>query len=1054
MPDTVVPGHAWPARRRAWGMIMVAIIAAVAMIAGMARPSVAADGDAPPTSVTIDMPVPHGFDRAKAQIWVDEINGRHPKLSDTVREELENYPLLLAPSGGLAPPFTVWRDYDGALAATSTGVSLTIDGGEVQATDWADMLIGAFGMAAAYYVRAWCLAIAGASGAGAIPGAVVCTSFGGFVGTFSAGVLGMYRQGALGSWKDWGYTLGAATLAALGGGAWEKWLSPWVKANGGALIQGIWQSMRTFGLKLAAWWPSLGGIFTNASAGMAANAGPLLEGIIAGLFRTTNATDLRVMPLGDSITLGTGSSTRSSYRGRLWDQLHDDVDSLDYVGSVDSGSLADTDNEGHSGWTISQITNIVCRVRQYRPNVVTLHVGTNDMSQNLDVAGAPDRLRRLISAILDTAPETTVLVATLVPSTDAATNTRIQSYNAAIPGVVTKFEAAGRAVHLVDMSAVGTADMNDSLHPNDTGYRKMGDAFYKTIGDVLKYDAFRVPQAGFADACGSATGGAGGTTNPVDPSQTSQEGWRYEGQIVSGVGASRDEVRFADINGDGLDDYLVVDAQGRVRAWLNNRTNGSTSWTGGTEVVSGVGASRDEVRFADVNGDGFDDYLVVGAQGQVRAWINNRGNGSPSWTGGTEIAAGVGASRDEVRFADIDGDGRDDYLVLGAQGQVRAWLNDAGPGGPSWAYKGEVASGVGATREMVRLIDLDGDSRADYLVVDDQGGVRAWLNTYGSTSPGWVWQGQVVAAVGAGRANVEFARIDGGSASDYLVVNSTGQVTAWVNQRFDQAVRWGYQGLVASGVGATPDQVRFADLNGDHKDDYLVVGASGELRAWLNNHGGTGAPWLWQGESGPSVGASPATVRFADLNGDGRDDYLVVGDQGQVRGWLNNRGGTGAPWLWKGEVGPGVGASPATVRFADFNGDGRDDYLVVGAGSQVQGWLNTAGGSTGVTWTPAGDVAAGIGLPGSLVTFADIDGDHRDDYLITSSTGRIWAWLNRRGSGGAAWAAQGEIASGVGVSRDQLNLVDYNGDGRDDYLALDAAGAVTAWANNGIIRKG
>ncbi|WP_344744998.1 hypothetical protein [Streptosporangium vulgare] len=38
--------------------------------------------------------------------------------------------------------------------------------------------------------------------------------------------------------------------------------------------------------------------------------------------------------------------------------------------------------------------------------------------------------------------------------------------------------------------------------------------------------------------------------------------------------------------------------------------------------------------------------------------------------------AGVGATRDQVRFADIDVDGRDDYLVVGDPGQVKAWLNN------------------------------------------------------------------------------------------------------------------------------------------------------------------------------------------------------------------------------------------------------------------------------------------------------------------------------------------------------------------------------------------
>ncbi|CAI7981212.1 hypothetical protein FRAHR75_90120 [Frankia sp. Hr75.2] len=120
----------------------------------------------------------------------------------------------------------------------------------------------------------------------------------------------------------------------------------------------------------------------------------------------------------------------------------------------------------------------------------------------------------------------------------------------------------------------------------------------------------------------------------------------------------------------------------------------------------------------------------------------------------------------------------------------------------------------------------------------------------------------------------------------------------------------------------------------------------------------------------------------------------------------------------------------------------------------MKAWLNTVGGSSGVSWTAQGEIAAEVGVPGSMVTFADIDGDLRDDYLIANDSGRIWAWLNRRGSGGAAWAAQGEIATGVGVARDQVNLADYNGDRRDDYLTVDNAGVVNAWTNNGLTRKG
>ena len=60
-------------------------------------------------------------------------------------------------------------------------------------------------------------------------------------------------------------------------------------------------------------------------------------------------TPLRVMPLGDSITWGVGSSTGNGYRGPLWSMLAADGHPLDFVGTVRDGSMSDSDNEGHSG---------------------------------------------------------------------------------------------------------------------------------------------------------------------------------------------------------------------------------------------------------------------------------------------------------------------------------------------------------------------------------------------------------------------------------------------------------------------------------------------------------------------------------------------------------------------------------------------------------------------------------------------------------------------------------------------------------------------------------
>ncbi|MGW8768004.1 hypothetical protein ACWGN5_36625 [Streptomyces sp. NPDC055815] len=48
------------------------------------------------------------------------------------------------------------------------------------------------------------------------------------------------------------------------------------------------------------------------------------------------------------------------------------------------------------------------------------------------------------------------------------------------------------------------------------------------------------------------------------------DGWDWQGTITTAVGATRDEVRVADINGDGRDDYYWLSEGGAVRVWLCN----------------------------------------------------------------------------------------------------------------------------------------------------------------------------------------------------------------------------------------------------------------------------------------------------------------------------------------------------------------------------------------------------------------------------------------------------------------------------------------------------
>ncbi|MDG5805789.1 ricin-type beta-trefoil lectin domain protein [Streptomyces ossamyceticus] len=209
-----------------------------------------------------------------------------------------------------------------------------------------------------------------------------------------------------------------------------------------------------------------------------------LGGTAAGVAPASAASDtpLRVMPLGDSITWGVGSSTGNGYRGALWNRLAADGHPLDFVGTVRNGSMSDPDNEGHSGYRINEIAALAdASLTRYRPNVVTLHIGTNDLIGASGPDAAIAELRSLVDRITADVPDATVLVASLVVSTNSSEEQWRGTYNQGVRRIVSDAQATGKRVAFVDMSGLTTADLADPLHPNDSGYQKMADAFHRGV---------------------------------------------------------------------------------------------------------------------------------------------------------------------------------------------------------------------------------------------------------------------------------------------------------------------------------------------------------------------------------------------------------------------------------------------------------------------------------------------------------------------------------------------------------------------------------------------
>lgn len=232
--------------------------------------------------------------------------------------------------------------------------------------------------------------------------------------------------------------------------------------------------------------------------GPATAATPAVAAATPAVAAARQLPPVRVMPLGDSITYGIGSPTRSGYRIPLYRGLRSAGARIDMVGTQTAGACCyDANNEGHPGWTCGGLlygngqpgTGIDYWMNAYRPNVVLLHCGTNDIRPH--ILTRPDviawRLGEIIRRIHAHNPTADVFVARpivvhqirITARRAAAHNRRLAAYDRFIPGVVAR---AGTRTHLVDMRyATGRAGMADALHPDDAGYWQMARRWYAAL---------------------------------------------------------------------------------------------------------------------------------------------------------------------------------------------------------------------------------------------------------------------------------------------------------------------------------------------------------------------------------------------------------------------------------------------------------------------------------------------------------------------------------------------------------------------------------------------
>lgn len=389
-----------------------------------------------------------------------------------------------------------------------------------------------------------------------------------------------------------------------------------------------------------------------------------------------------------------------------------------------------------------------------------------------------------------------------------------------------------------------------------------------------------------------------------------------------------------DVNGDGRPDLLTAGQNGleAVAVFLNDGAGAFAPGVLQGHAPHGAGL---ELLVSDWDGDGRVDAVIPNSGRGTVSLL--RGLGDGQFESPRRLLTWAGLSALEVH--DLNRDGRSD-LIGGTTGMVayRLALADGGLGAP-------VAADGGACRSIAAA-DLTADGLPDLICGGDGVSVFALSADGGIAQPVTYpralnlnriivsdFDRDGLADVMSSEPAFFRGRADGGLAFQAVPAVSGANLMTAVDMNADGLVdvaaisasvlTWIVQGAPGSFAPMTTasdrlNTVASADLDGDHRDDLVLARNAGINVTW-----GTDAGVSLAGGMGYATPFQPVDVTFADLNGDGVQDFVIVNNDAEISVLLST-----GPRSY-GRIRTYGATRGGKVRVADWNGDGLLDIVGV-----------------------------------------------------------------------------------------------------------------------------
>jgi hypothetical protein len=225
--------------------------------------------------------------------------------------------------------------------------------------------------------------------------------------------------------------------------------------------------------------------------------------------------------------------------------------------------------------------------------------------------------------------------------------------------------------------------------------------------------------------------------------------------------------RLVDWNNDGVLDLLVAGGDGYIWLFQQNQATNSTNFLAGVKVTASgsdirVGTGYTGACFADLDGDGKRDLIVVGNDNRVRYYPNTGTLAVPAFgdftiisgtNGQFVVPSNVGG---RIDIADWDGDGKFDLLTGDFDGYL-TWYRNTGTGtatAPVFGAPGIRLKRNGSTIQDAynthpRVYDFNQDGVPDLAYGINWGFFKLLLNTEGRAATNFPGESRLRDTTGA-----------------------------------------------------------------------------------------------------------------------------------------------------------------------------------------------------------------------------------------------------------------------------------------------------------------